>query len=597
MVNAERLLTDLKRLRKKLDEDLRRHHAGSAGRAAVESEWREARETRRTADTFETFFGAAVDQAAVHWILALVFLRFLEDNRLLDRPLIAGPGERLELAQLRQGDWFRKRPEDSDAEYLLQVFREVARLPGLAGLFDPAHNPLFQLPVSGDSAIAMFDFFRQRSPETGELLHDFTDPDWNTRFVGDLYQDLSEEARKRYALLQTPEFVEAWILSRTLDPAIREFGYEQVRMIDPTCGSGHFLLGGFARVLEEWWRHAPEMPPAAQAQKALDAVAGVDLNPFAVEIARDPESRSPATWEDHGAPKADQLAGLIEEENRPAAARTQPNTCYDCRTAFEPRKRCCGKPRCSTNCGKAFHASRNANVGQRGQRATLGAVIGDYPEETHPAAAGDQDLNEQANDSVMLREQRAIIPARRSKRSLERFPRAPFEYERVSRQMSKSTDMFVGDVVQPGANTIPVQSSRRTGPVQCSCPLQACQTRRRCSQRSSAPGRVRPRPLTLQAAHKLKTSKNSGTGWEPAGINGTYVGTGYGRRTTQSDADAVAMQQCSANVRGCRVVSRFSGGGCGYVTLGTSAPGGPGTLLGIRQSLCASVLSMYIARL
>ena len=57
-------------------------------------------------------------------------------------------------------------------------------------------------------------------------------------------------------------------------------------MIDPTCGSGHFLLGGFERLLEEWRRHAPEMPPAAQAQKALDAVAGVDLNPFAVEIAR-----------------------------------------------------------------------------------------------------------------------------------------------------------------------------------------------------------------------------------------------------------------------------------------------------------------------
>ena len=57
-------------------------------------------------------------------------------------------------------------------------------------------------------------------------------------------------------------------------------------MIDPTCGSGHFLLGGFARLLEEWRRHSPEMPPAAQAQKSLDAVAGVDLNPFAVEIAR-----------------------------------------------------------------------------------------------------------------------------------------------------------------------------------------------------------------------------------------------------------------------------------------------------------------------
>jgi hypothetical protein len=286
MVDAGILLSDLKKLRKKLEGDLRRHHESSEQRAAIELEWREAFETKRTADTFEIFFGAAVDQAAVHWILSVVFLRFLEDNRLLDRPVIAGPGERLEVAQLRQRDWFRTRPEDSDAEYLLAVFDKVAHLPGLGGLFDPAHNPLFRLTVSGDGAIALFDFFRQRSLDTGELLHDFTDPGWNTRFLGDLYQDLSEEARKRFALLQTPEFIESWILSRTLDPAVREFGYEQVRMIDPACGSGHFLLGGFARLLEEWRRHAPEMPPAAQAQKALDAVAGVDLNPFAVEIAR-----------------------------------------------------------------------------------------------------------------------------------------------------------------------------------------------------------------------------------------------------------------------------------------------------------------------
>lgn len=286
MIDAGRLLADLKRLRKKIEDDLRQHHAASPGRAKVQAEWQEARDTRRTADTFETFFSAALDQAAVHWILALVFLRFLEDNRLLDRPVISGPGERLEVAQLRMRDWFATRPEDSEAEYLLAVFVDVARLPGLGGLYDDQHNPLFRLPVSGDGAIALLDFFRARDPATGELAHDFTDPDWNTRFLGDLYQDLSEDARKRFALLQTPDFVEAWILSRTLNPAIREFGFEQVRMIDPTCGSGHFLLGGFARLLEEWRRHAPEMPPAAQAQKALDAVAGVDLNPFAVEIAR-----------------------------------------------------------------------------------------------------------------------------------------------------------------------------------------------------------------------------------------------------------------------------------------------------------------------
>ena len=102
--------------------------------------------------------------------------------------------------------------------------------------------------------MALRQFWQQVDPNTGALVHDFTDPDWNTRFLGDLYQDLSEAARKSYALLQTPEFVEEFILDRTLTPAIREFGYREVRMIDPTCGSGHFLLGGFRRLVDEWQR-------------------------------------------------------------------------------------------------------------------------------------------------------------------------------------------------------------------------------------------------------------------------------------------------------------------------------------------------------
>ena len=286
MINAAKLLADLKRLRRVLDADLRETHASGAQRDAVRAEWQEAFDLGRTRDTFEAFLDGAFDQAVVHWVLGCVFLRFLEDNRLVDRPFLSGPGERLDLAKERQETHFRARPHDSDTEYLLSTFGEAARLPGMAGLFDPAHNPLFRLPLSGDGAMALIRFFREVLPETGELAHDFTDPEWSTRFLGDLYQDLSEEARKRYALLQTPEFVESWILDRTLEPAIREFGHERVTMIDPACGSGHFLLGGFERLLREWRRFAPGLPPAEQAQRALDAIAGVDLNPFAVEIAR-----------------------------------------------------------------------------------------------------------------------------------------------------------------------------------------------------------------------------------------------------------------------------------------------------------------------
>ncbi|MCK1578687.1 BREX-2 system adenine-specific DNA-methyltransferase PglX [Bradyrhizobium sp. 168] len=286
MINAAKLLADLKRLRKVLDADLRTVHAVGKNRDVVHDEWREAFDLGRTRDTFETFLESAFDQAVVHWVLGCVFLRFLEDNLLVDRPFLSGPSERLELAKERQDGHFRARPHDSDTEYLLAIFAEAAQLPGLAGLYDDVHNPLFRMPLSGDGAMALIRFFREVLPETGELTHDFTDPDWDTRFLGDLYQDLSEEARKRYALLQTPEFVEEWILDRTLEPAIREFGHERVTMIDPTCGSGHFLLGGFDRLLRDWRRFAPGLPSAEQAQRALDAVAGVDLNPFAVEIAR-----------------------------------------------------------------------------------------------------------------------------------------------------------------------------------------------------------------------------------------------------------------------------------------------------------------------
>src|SRR5262249_13614071 len=99
-------------------------------------------------------------------------------------------------------------------------------------------------------------------------------------------QDLSEAARKKYALLQTPVFVEEFILDRTLTPAIETFGLEKVKLIDPACGSGHFLLGAFARLLDQWTRREPATARRELVQRALDAVHGVDLTPYGVAIAR-----------------------------------------------------------------------------------------------------------------------------------------------------------------------------------------------------------------------------------------------------------------------------------------------------------------------
>lgn len=289
MINAPQLLADLKRRLTLLDDDLRERISTLPDlKASLQAEWQTARDAERTAETFESWADQVITQAGVHWLLSCVFLRFIEDNTLVDRPWIGGTPDsgRLNLARDRHEAYFRVHPLESDREYLLDCFREAGKLPGLHTFFDEAHNPVFRLGISGDAAMALRSFWQQQDPNTGALLHDFTDATWNTRFLGDLYQDLSEATRKRYALLQTPEFVEEFILDRTLTPAIREFGYKEVRMIDPTCGSGHFLLGGFHRMVGEWSRAEPSRNRRDVAQKALDAVAGVDLNPFAVAISR-----------------------------------------------------------------------------------------------------------------------------------------------------------------------------------------------------------------------------------------------------------------------------------------------------------------------
>lgn len=289
MINAPQLLSDLTRLLKRLEGDLlQRIEELPELKASLQTEWQAARDADRCAETFETWADQVITQAGVHWLLSCVFLRFIEDNQLVDRPWLGGTPEsgRLALVRDRHDAYFQAHPLENDRDYLLAAFREAGTLPGLRTFFDETHNPAFRLGISGDAAMALMKSWWEVDADTGALKHDFTDPTWNTRFLGDLYQDLSEATRKRYALLQTPEFVEEFILDRTLMPAIREFGYREARMIDPTCGSGHFLLGGFHRLLADWQRNEPGRNPVDLAQKALDAVAGVDLNPFAVAISR-----------------------------------------------------------------------------------------------------------------------------------------------------------------------------------------------------------------------------------------------------------------------------------------------------------------------
>ena len=294
MIDRKALLNDLKQQVKAVETDLGKQvKAVTEVGTRLRAEYDQARKLGRTAATWNSWLDERITQVAVAWVLGTVFVRFCEDNELIPEPYLTAPDpDRRDLALARYEEYVAKDADPTFRGWLERAFADLGA--GQAGrlLFDRKHNPLFQIPLSHDGARELIAFWRERD-EAGVLVHDFTDKlnedgteGWDTRFLGDLYQDLSEAARKTYALLQTPEFVEEFILDRTMDPAVREFGYEGLKMIDPTCGSGHFVLGAFRRLVRLWGEGQPGKDVHERVRAALDSVHGVDLNPFAVAIAR-----------------------------------------------------------------------------------------------------------------------------------------------------------------------------------------------------------------------------------------------------------------------------------------------------------------------
>ena len=102
MINAKRLLDDLKRVLKRLEGDLRQRAASvEAMQTTLQREYAAAKAAGRAGEAFEVWREGMLTQAGAAWLLSSVFVRFLEDNSLVDEALLSGPGERREQASER----------------------------------------------------------------------------------------------------------------------------------------------------------------------------------------------------------------------------------------------------------------------------------------------------------------------------------------------------------------------------------------------------------------------------------------------------------------------------------------------------------------
>ena len=214
MIDEQRLRSGLQKLLKETESAIRdRLEDEPSLQAQLKDRHDAAVRAERTEGSkkgWVAFSDEAITQAAVHWLLGCVFVRFLEDNGWLDErnakaAWISGPGERLAIAKARRTLFLRPDPSLTDRDYLLHVFSEVAKLPGVAGLFDPKHNPLYSLQPTAQGAAKIVEFFQKVDPDSNALTHDFSDPAHGTRFLGDCTQNFTVAFRRdRQAVFEIP---------------------------------------------------------------------------------------------------------------------------------------------------------------------------------------------------------------------------------------------------------------------------------------------------------------------------------------------------------------------------------------------------------
>lgn len=278
----------------------------------------------------------------------LIFLTVLEDRKLLhehDTTLKTEAGlyrKGYSLARLVQRSLRGESQSRHDDLWQAQliVFKALSRdgglpalaLPALGGLFDPHQCPQLDACRLPNSAfLEALKHLRWSETQGKRTQIDFNNMD--AEELGSVYESLLEltprvsaeqqcfyflggsgdletakkkqkgNARKTTGSYYTPACLVDQVLKTSLDPLLDEccknpvFAQSNIlalRVIDPSCGSGHFLLAAARRMAERLASmrtqgqigYTPEVYHRAMHEVIRHCIYGVDINPMAVELVR-----------------------------------------------------------------------------------------------------------------------------------------------------------------------------------------------------------------------------------------------------------------------------------------------------------------------
>lgn len=263
-------------------------------------------------------------------VYRLIFLGVAEDRDLLHPP--ATPKAVRDLYSNNYGfAWLRDRSTRRNAhdhhhdawEGVKVVFRALERgekllgLPALGGLFDRALTPDLDAAQIPNRALLAAAFKLGWLIEDGRRVR-INWRDMATEELGSVYEGLLElvpvredggrtfgfaggaeargNARKVSGSYYTPDSLVQCLLDSALDPVLDRAEAEggadailELNVIDPACGSGHFLLGAARRMATRVAQiRNPDAPDynAAMRDVVRGCIHGVDRNPMAIELAK-----------------------------------------------------------------------------------------------------------------------------------------------------------------------------------------------------------------------------------------------------------------------------------------------------------------------
>lgn len=183
--------------------------------------------------------------------------------------------------------------------WLLKAVGSLAVHPSTQCLANPLWTPIAEATPSEDACRDLVEWWITDAPSLAHVA-DTGPPSISGWLIGDLLQHVNDERRLAHALAQTPWWVADLIIDRTLIPAARDFRDETLKLIDPTCGTGHMLSRAIPMLWDLYTTGSlPERPgrpgtvadwtpvtPAVAIERIVAGVTGVEFDPLTAAVAR-----------------------------------------------------------------------------------------------------------------------------------------------------------------------------------------------------------------------------------------------------------------------------------------------------------------------